>query len=354
MTTQSTSPLNDILPAAGAQMSTRYGIAAPASYGDLSREYAAIRSGVAIIDLPWYGVLDFTGDDRTEFLHNMLSNDVKKLSVGEGCRSGVLTVQGKMVGDGIVMQRSDSITMLVDANRRDAVTTHLDTYLIADDVEIHAPDHAVIGITGPNASKILRDLNIPAPDVLWNHRTEGDITAVRIKLTGEPTWALIVARESAVGLWKGCIDTGATPAGTDAMDAARIESGLPIYGYEATEERFPLEVGLAETISTEKGCYLGQETIVRILHRGHVNRDLCGLTLQTDVIPAVPSGVINGDQSIGTLTSAAYSPRLDSVIGLAILRARKIELGATVVVQTPDGPVDAQITQLPFVNADET
>lgn len=352
MTTQRKSPLIDYYSENAATMSVQYDMSVAASFGDSAREYEAIRTGAAVFDLPWYETLEFTGDDRVEYLHNMLSNDVKKLADGEGCRSSILTAQGKIVGIAAVMARDDRIVLLVEGARGDAVAAHLDMYVIADDVEIEASGMAVIGITGPNAHAVLTKLELPVPEERYWHEHSDGITVLRMELTGEPTWALIAAPNVIPPLWARLIDAGAVPVGYDAVNTARIEVGASAYGFEATDERFPLEVGLDDTISTEKGCYLGQETIIRILHRGHVNRALCGLAITGDVVPSVPVNVYSGVQNIGTLTSATVSPRTGRVIGLAILRVRKIEVGATVVIKTADEQLEATIVELPFLNTD--
>jgi folate-binding protein YgfZ len=336
-----------------AEITYRHGVAVARSYGSVSNEYTALRSGAGIIDLGWFDVLEFVGDDHVEFLQNMISNDVSTLVEGNGCRSAVLTVQGKLVGDIVALKQSDRITMLVDGHRHAEVSAHLDTYLIADDVEIvdRTQDMGIIGISGPHASDSLKAADLPVPEQMWSHLESGEIRVVRMKLTGELSWGIVAPIEMLPELWRSLEQHGAMSVGTDAFDTVRVESGLPVYGFEATEDRIPLEVGLAESISTEKGCYLGQETIIRVLHRGKVNRALYGLKFESDQLPDVPAEITIDGKNAGELTSIVQSPRTGSAIGLAVLRTRRIEPGSVVQVTHDDTTLTAHVTELPFVDS---
>ena len=334
-----------------ANLTERNGVSVAASFGTVADEYTAIKEGVAVVDLPWFGTLEFTGSDRALFLHNMLSNEVRNLGNGGGCRAASLSVQGKVLGDLIVLDTEDRMIVLVDGDRHEAVAEHLDRYIIADDVEIadKSANIGMIGVTGPQSCALLNACGLPVPDALWSHAAKDGIRVVQMQLTGETTYGVFTERSALPSLWKSIVNAGATPAGALAMDAARIECGLPAAGFEATENRLPLEVGLDEFLCASKGCYLGQEPIHRVLIRGHVNRKLFGLKLSTDVPPSVPADVVSAEKTAGEMTSSAYSPVLGTVIGLAVLHVKRARVGETLTVTTPDGPVNAEVLALPFI-----
>ncbi len=338
--------------ASGARMTERHGSRTPADFGDSAAEYDAIRGSAALLDLPWVGVLEFVGPDTAEFLNNMIGADVRDLGEGSGCRSAILTVQGKLVGDTVVLGSPEKMVMLVDANRTSVVAEHLDRFLIADDVEIreHAATHGVIAVSGPEGPRVLSAAGLPASESLWEHEDRGGVTVARIRLSGEPAWALVAEVGALEGIWRDIAAAGAVPAGVEALDVARIESGLAAYGFEADEDRIPLEVGLEETVSTDKGCYLGQETIARVLHRGHVNRALFGLMIDGDSVPRTPCDVFVGDKDAGVLTSSAFSRLLGKVVGLGVLRTKRAAPGVRVSLDMPEGPCEAEVAELPFVD----
>jgi glycine cleavage system aminomethyltransferase T len=101
-------------------------------------------------------------------------------------------------------------------------------------------------------------------------------------------------------------------------------------------------------VSQTKGCYPGQEVVVRIRDRGHVNRRLRGLVLEGDVVPAVGAEVVADGASVGQVTSATRSPRLGRPIALAFVRRQHAEPGTRVAVRTADAPVPAIVSDLPF------
>ena len=135
---------------------------------------------------------------------------------------------------------------------------------------------------------------------------------------------------------------GAIELDQATAEAIRIESGVPLFGRDMDEETIPLEAGIeSRAISFSKGCYVGQEVIIRVLHRGHgrVARKLVGLTLDGDQIPAAEDAVRSGDREIGRVTSSTASPARQRPIALAYVHRDFLEPGTQVTVgdQTRDG-----------------
>jgi folate-binding protein YgfZ len=141
--------------------------------------------------------------------------------------------------------------------------------------------------------------------------------------------------------------------GFGALETLRIEEGRPRYGRELTEETIPTEAfestGLmSRAISFHKGCYTGQEVIVRIAHRGHVNRNLRGLLLGEAPAPAASAPLFHPEtgKEIGWVTSSAHSPRAGQTVALAFVR-RELGPGDRVRVGAADG-AEATVSSLPF------
>src|SRR4030095_14252392 len=113
-------------------------------------------------------------------------------------------------------------------------------------------------------------------------------------LSGGHRAALVAALEGA----------GARQVGAEAMEAARIEAGYPLFGSDMTADTIPLEAGIEpRAISTTKGCYVGQEVIIRVLHRGHgrVARKL--VTLKLEAEGAIRGSTIHaGDRQVRAVT----------------------------------------------------
>jgi folate-binding protein YgfZ len=123
---------------------------------------------------------------------------------------------------------------------------------------------------------------------------------------------------------------------------------MPLFGSDMDEETIPLEAGIeSRAISFTKGCYVGQEVIIRVLHRGHgrVARKLVGLTLDGEAVPEPGAAIRGGDRQIGAVTSSAFSPALQRPIALGYVHRDFLEPGTTVAI----GDRTATVSTLPFV-----
>jgi len=133
------------------------------------------------------------------------------------------------------------------------------------------------------------------------------------------------------------------------VETARIEAGRPRFGVDMDDDTIPLEAGLEDTaISRTKGCYVGQEVIVRVIDRGHgrVTRRLVGLTFEPDAdVPTAAAHIVSGDRDVGRVTSVVWSPALSSPIALGYVHRDFVEPGTRVDV----GGMRAVVTALPFV-----
>jgi folate-binding protein YgfZ len=313
---------------------------------DAQVEYAAARRHAGLVDRRAYGLLEATGRDRATFLNALLSNDVKSLTPGQGCAATLLDVHGKVQVVLLVWVLDDRILIVTPPGTVQSTLEALDKYLFSEKVDLRdaSEDWGLLMVTGPQAPPLIERLAgaLPAAPP-WSH-IAGRIDGVDVRLvrgggeTGEPE--IWIASPAAAA--------GATGLGPEALESLRIESGTP---------RFPADIGPAvllpevpfETlVSYTKGCYPGQEVVVRIRDRGHVNRHLRGLVLEGDVVPPAGSEVVAGDAVIGAVTSATRSFGLDRPIALAMVRRQHAEPGTAVGVRVGDRVVPATVSALPF------
>jgi folate-binding protein YgfZ len=165
---------------------------------------------------------------------------------------------------------------------------------------------------------------------------------------GVPGYDIICPSAAADGLWQHWLERGVQPAGLYTEDILRIEAGTPVYGKDITEVNLAPEVGrTAQAISYTKGCYLGQEPIVRLRDLGHVNRVLTGLRIEgTEPAPGVAK-VLRDGKEVGQVTSSADSPRL-GVVALAYIRRGSNDTGTPVAVEIASMRVPGTVASLPF------
>lgn len=213
----------------------------------------------------------------------------------------------------------------------------------------------MLSVLGPDAPSVLalHALGLRVDEGVLETLAEGEYRAVdtgsgaflRVVRSGDvatPAWDLVGDRETIRGLWRTLVEAGARPAGHGVRETLRVEAGRPAWGADIDGTTIPVEAGLGERlIDHGKGCYTGQEVIVRIRDRGHVNRHLRGLRLGDGVTP--PAGTelyapdVRGERSAGILTTVVESPRMGAV-ALGYVR-REVEPNAEVRVGSPDGPV---------------
>jgi folate-binding protein YgfZ len=217
---------------------------------------------------------------------------------------------------------------------------------------------AQIAVVGPKAARVVGStLEGASEDTLTALTEHGNIRAnyvrspaivTRTTDAGVPGFDLYVDHGQAVALMEALASAGLPALELEVSEAIRIEGGVPLFHRDMDEETIPLEAGIeSRAISFTKGCYVGQEVIIRVLHRGHgrVARKLVGLRLTGDLVPAGGTEIRAADRAIGQITSSAWSPALRSPIALAYIHRDFISPGTTV---TVDGAA-ADVTALPFV-----
>jgi folate-binding protein YgfZ len=324
-----------------------------ANFGDARREYLALTESVGLVEMPWLGRLKVTGSDRVDFLQGMLSNDVKSLMPGTGCPALLLTEQGKIVADLIVLAEADSFMLDGSTAGTDAAHATLERFLVADDVTLTSANQVErrLALIGPAALTVAECLGVPVPTAAYAHRTAlvGGITIQTVRIPGPGVGGLLchVAVDCATDFARRCSANGIIRVGAHAYDVLRIESGIPWHGRDVTADTLALEAPYDAAISFRKGCYLGQEVMERVTARGHVNRRLVGLTIDGDAPP--PPGVrLHADgRDVGWVTSAAWSWRVGAVVALGYVRREYLEPGSVLAVGSAAG-VRATVRALPL------
>lgn len=241
-----------------------------------------------------------TGRDRGKFLHNLCSADVLSMNTGEAREAFLTNVKGHVLAHALLIARDESIDMVLFRKDVEAVVSHLDRYLIREEVEFQPSDqHPVLVVGGESR---------PA-NGNW----------VGMPLAALPAWIATEVNDPQQYLEQA--------AGSDevAFTALRVQSGWPLEGVDFAAGTLPQELsrdGVA--ISFNKGCYLGQETIARLDALGHVNKQI---TLLEGAGATVGVTLHDGEKAVGTVTSSA--PFGTTQLGLAMVRRGSNAVGTT-------------------------
>ena len=312
-----------------------------------------------MIDRPDRGRLVVSGADRASYLQGLLTNDVQALKSGEGCYAAYLTPQGRMIADLFVYELGDAMLLTVPREQKDVVLTKLDQFVFSEDVQLGdvSETFGTLAVIGPAAGGLLaRILTADGHDFeTWpphaNRRVPFEGRGAIVTRTtdmGEAGYDVHVESDQMEALRGALAKMDVTELDQVTADAIRIEAGMPKFNHDMDEETIPLEAGIeSRAISLSKGCYVGQEVIIRVLHRGHgrVARKLVGLLLEGECVPAPGTPVAVDQREIGKVRSSAMSPALSRPIALAYVHRDFLATGTAVSVAGQHGSV----TGLPFV-----
>ena len=293
----------------------------------LERAYEAAQSGAIVVDRSDLGVLKFTGETRLDLIHRMSTQAVEELGSGEGTATILTTDIGRMIDRLLLYASSDAVYALTGEENAVAVARYLLRFVFFNDdfhLEDLSADTAVFGVYGASAGELLRPLfgdTVEIPLHHWRQLELEGLTAYLHRTDPVAGGGYFVMGSASDGeaIWQTLVDAGIVPAGPEAFEYLRIESGLPRFGREITEDYIPLEAGLWADVSFNKGCYTGQEVIARMESRGRLAKQLVRLQPQT---PIAAGAEIEADgRASGTVTSAATGPAGPVALGYVKTRA---------------------------------
>ncbi len=317
----------------------------------IADQYRILGQRSAWVDRADRGWLRIEGRDAVPFLHALVTNDVERLRPGDGTYAAYLTPQGRMIADLDILHRGDALLAGVASGLANPLAARLDQSIFSEDVrvlDVSSSVAAIFVVGATAAADVSRAANVDAERLkALPELGQYDVAGGFVMRSGEApldAFAVVVpadARESAVRRLE---DAGVWPADDALATALRIGAGRPRFGVDMTEETIPLEAGLLERgISTTKGCYVGQEIIIRILHRGsgRVAKRLVTLAWMSDsaVVPAAGTPLVADGRTVGHLTSMAPALIGSGFIGLAYLTRDWAIVGRTVAIGSGAGPL---------------
>lgn len=276
------------------------------------------------------GICKVKGEKTAHFLHGQFTNDIKKLKNGEGNYNLLLTNKGKIVADLYVYRSGHDYNLLIDASFQQKVMEHLKKLAPLSRVEtLEGSDNFKIIHVCAESEQILTK-NLPSCskyrlctcEIKKIHsfcfRTD------RLGISGSD---LIVETKDKDKLGDFLKQRGLVKMNNELREIIRIQNGITLIGVDATEDNLPQESRIMHAISFDKGCYLGQEIIARLHYRGHVNKLLCGLKIDSETKLEGETPLFKGDKEVGKVTSAVFSPKLNSQLGLGYVPYGSADVG---------------------------
>ena len=334
----------------------------PWRIGAVEEEHRALREGVGLVDYSTQAMLECRGTDRAGFLHRLLTNDLRRLSPGRGCRAALLTPSAKLLAELLVLADAEALWLVCDLPRAAVVAEALERYRFSEEVLVtdHERRRAVLALEGPRTLELLTrlagaDISLPAPGdhvatafqglPVWliRHAVAGGTGVLCVVDAGhaEAAWELLQQRGRAHDL---------RPVGWEAFNAARIEAGVPWFGLDMDETTLLPETGLeAVAVSDAKGCYIGQEIIARMQTYGSPSKKLMGLLVEGRGAAGSGDRIEREGLEAGWVTSGCWSPALRRPIAMGYVKRGAYEPGTSVEIVGAGGRVAATVAERPLV-----
>ncbi len=321
---------------------------------DLSEEYRNVSKGAGWRLDRSRGRLQIAGRDAGSFLHALVTADVLAVPSGGGVYAAYLTPQGRMISDLSLYRRDDSWLADLPPGLAAPLLERLDGLIFSEDVRLTnvSDSTGLVSVVGAKAAEVVgRAVGVDAaelaalPLLATSHRH--DVTVARTDAAAVPTFDLIMPTGQVAAVTAQLSREGAIEMRDETAEVFRIEAGRPAFGVDMDADTIPLEAGLLErAISLTKGCYVGQEVIIRVLHRGggRVAKRLMRLEAErADDSIAPGSAILAADHDVGRVTSAAWSPSRGHAVALGYVHRDAAVDGRPVRIRSDRGDAPAVI-----------
>ena len=306
----------------------------PCNYGDSAEEYRVIKDEAGLIDQSHFGRIRIDGKDTLDLLNRLSTYKVDILPVGTGEGTILLTNKGRVIDLVHLFAKEDGLMMITSPEAVEQTSEWIDLYTFMEEVILEdiTMSTAMLTLTGPKSNLLVeKAFNFKSAQLaLYEHSAlsvkGAPVSIIRTDPLGELGYSFVMESSQAQGVWELLVSQGAFAVGQEAYNVMRIESGITRYGHELTDRVNPWEVNLNKYIHWDKGCYTGQEVVLRLYNYNKVRRQLVS-------IEALSDNIIEGAQlksdgvEVGWVSSLSINPVTQRRIGLAIVHVDHIETG---------------------------
>jgi aminomethyltransferase len=331
----------------------------PVQYSTIADEHMAVRQRVGVFDISHMGRLTFDGPGMTDWLERVTTNHVAKLNLNQIQYSLMPNEQGGLIDDILVYCHQYGYYMVCNASNRAAVVAQLTRHRRGAEGNFHdrTLETAMIAVQGPAALATVQPLfNQPLEPVKYYHLTMGhvlgDVTSVvsRTGYTGEDGYELIVGASQAERVWNAILESGRShgilPCGLGARDTLRFEAAMPLYGHELSDSINPYAAGLGWAVKLDKGDFVGR--VALRAWKQSPGQTRVGLRLEGKRIARQEATVLDGDRTVGTVTSGTFAPFLQASLAMAMVEPALSSVGTRLAVDVRGHREPAVVAELPF------
>ena len=354
--------LFDIHIKSNAKMVPFAGFNMPVQFEGVNIEHLKVRNSVGIFDVSHMGEFLIDGDNATEFLNYICSNDILLMSNGKAQYNCLINHSGGIIDDSIVYKfGSNSYMIVVNASNIDKDWD----WILEQNIKFNnkltniSDSTSLLALQGPKANEVLQKLiDFDLSELTSYSFIKNDIKEIKGVIisttgyTGSGGVELYVNNKDAVKLYNLLIKTGEylgiKPIGLAARDTLRLEMGYCLYGNDINDTTNPIEAGLKWATKTNKD-FIGIKHILNTIENG-TEKKLIGFVLNERGIPRKGYKIFDSDQNeIGLVTSGTMSPILKKGIGMGYVKSYESKLGNKIFIQIRNKYVKSEIVKPPFI-----
>lgn len=347
----------------------------PIQYTGILDEHKAVRTSAGVFDISHMGEVFVRGSAAEAFLNTVLTNDLRKLEVGQGQYTLLCNRAGGVIDDLFAYRTGPlDFLLIINASRADVDVAWLTARLLEfpgrDEVQMtNATDRlAAVAVQGPRVLEFIdavfpgpfaiEDSLVPRPSELKRNRISvfsfggTPVWFARTGYTGEDGFEIVAPNGVVESVWNQLLVAGAKPCGLGARDTLRTEMCFPLYGHELTEETTPVEAGLEVFVGWDKAEFSGRTTLVAQRAEGPKRRLIAFRMAAAGSPPLREHYRVWADGGDGTplgeTTSGTMSPSLGLGIGLAYVPVAFAEPGRQLMIEVRGRRYPAEVVKKPL------
>jgi aminomethyltransferase len=365
--------LHDWHAAHGARMVDFAGWDMPVQYTTIIDEHSTVRNAAGLFDISHMGRLSFGGPDALALIQKVYTNNAATMKDGQVRYGLVCNDNGGIRDDVLVYRWPYGYAMVVNASNRAKIVDWLDDTLGASSSEagggrkgalnVQIQDQTLstcmIAVQGPIAIAMCQGLAEADPSKLAYYfatpsRYKGQPCVVsRTGYTGEDGVEIMVGNPLGVQLWEDLVKRGGKPCGLGARDTLRLESAMPLYGHELSEEIDPFQAGLGWAVKLDKGDFRGREALLRRQNDATLRRR-AGLELKGKRIAREGALIKANGRPVGVVTSGTHSPTFAKPIAMGYVEPAHQNVGTSLSVDIRGNDEEAVVVPMPFYKRAKT
>lgn len=317
---------------------------------EVADSYDLLRAECGLFPVDDLALVELTGDDRKGWLQGQATNNLRSLDFGASSAFCLCEPTGQIISVCDIWSLKDRFLIALSKKALEGFLKRVEQMVVIEDVFVKVlDDHQIYSIQGPDATYRLGELfQLPTLDANESEFEKANAILLRSNRAGLGGWDVVLPDSAKKAIAK--LQKEFEAIHPDAAEISRIEAGIPRFGQDINPKSMPPEMGSAfdaRHVSYNKGCYTGQEVLMRLHSRGHTNKTWMGLVADDPFEVGNPIKHSRRPDA-GEVTSATFSPA-NGFIGAAILRNEAAGDGEWVTIETSKGPIQAEVREMPIL-----